>query len=715
MGRLIHRSHVDTFMRLDNQAYALEYTRNWEGKVISTDLSANAEIRVIFYPDSPDYDYDNDLEPKFGSFMTVYTGDDRDLEESTGHYDEIYPNGEPTYTMQYSGANVVAQVCCYKAFTNPTHILTGPHDDLWTACLFNCEENAEIRVITEQGQAWEDMLPVGKAFKDGRFYDEPLDLDNPYTDSEPDDDGGNGDADWSRTANVLRDLPDNFFTESGMVTVYTPTSAQLMALSDYLWSDNGLDLDQFKKIVNDPFDILMGLNYLPFKVSIAGSKGVNVGNILSVSTGLTMNYPTKENYSFSFGSVSLKEEMNAFCDYSPHSKLSIHLPFIGTQALDIDLIRRGKYNPYTFELVYKYNIVTGCVMAYLISSDGVVVYSWAGNVATPIPMATNDYTNTISGLMGLATSAVGGAVTGGMIGGPAGAVGGALVGAATGGANTMASLKPTVTTTGGIGASAATLSPTLDAYFILEQPQMELDNKYKKYNGLPRNRSMKISNKNAYGYNEVDGIKLEVNRATQTEKEEIERILRTGYIYGTPASGKTAAHVNPRPTLPEQNAAQIALYQTTSSNMRIDKKCTHLHTYSNITMKEGTSITSPVITLCASDQNVCIANYAYIPKFHRYYYIEDVVNIGGHRFDEANQRDLYLWEIHLKCDVLMSHKSDIIDQTVIFKRSQAHYNLYLNDDRIQIDNRPHIYTRPFPNHLTNECTYVLLIAGHSVS
>lgn len=706
MGRLIHRSQVDTFEQLSGGGYTLQFSRDWEGTVISTDLSANAEIRVVFYPERPDYDYDNNLEPKFGTFMTVYTGDDRDLEESTGHYNETYPDGSPSVVVNYTGGNVVSQVCCYKAFTNPTKILSGYYDDMWNACLFNCEDNAEIRVITEQGQAWEDMLPVGKAFKDGRFYDEPLDLDNPYTDSEPADDGGNGDADWSRQATPERDLPSSFYGDSGLVTVYTPSAAQLRSLASYLWSDNGLDIDQFKKIVNDPFDIILGLNYIPFEVSIAGTKGVNVGNILSVDTGISMNYPTQENYYFSFGSINLKEEMRAFCDYSPHAKLSIHLPFIGTQALDIDMIRNGKYNPYTFELKYKYNIVNGSVVAYLISNDGVVVYSWAGNVATPIPVAANDYTNTINGLVGLATSAVSGAVTGGMLGGVPGAVGGALVGTATGGANTMASLKPTITTSGGIGASAAVLSPTNCAYFILEQPQMELDDKYKKYNGLPRNISMKISNGGARGYNEIEGIRLEVNRATQTEKEEIERILKTGYIYGD-ADGS----VNARPTLPEQTAAQIALYQTTSSNMRIDKSCTHLHTYSNITMKEGTSITSPVITLCASDQNVCIANYAYIPKFHRYYYIEDVVNIGGHRFDTANQRDLYLWEIHLKCDVLMSHKSDIIDQVAIFKRSQKGFNLYLNDDRIQIDNRPHIYTRVFPNSLTNNGTYVLLVAG----
>lgn len=569
-----------------------------------------------------------------------------------------------------------------------------------TGLLINDVKIMWYNALTEE---WEVK---GYAYKDGVFYDTPLDLDNPYTDSEPEDDGGDGDADWSRQATPERDLPSSFYGDSGLVTVYTPSAAQLRSLASYLWSDNGLDLDQFKKIVNDPFDIILGLNYIPFEVTVAGTKGVNVGNILSVDTGISMNYPTQENYNFSFGSINLKEEMKAFCDYSPHAKLSIHLPFIGTQALDIDMIRNGKYNPYTFELKYKYNIVNGSVVAYLISSDGVIVYSWAGNVATPIPVAANDYTNTINGLVGLATSAVSGAVTGGMLGGVPGAVGGALVGAATGGANTMASLKPTVTTSGGIGASAAVLSPTNCAYFILEQPQMELDDKYKKYNGLPRNISMKISNTKARGYNEIEGIRLEVNRATQTEKEEIERILKTGYIYGD-ADGS----VNARPTLPEQPAAQIALYQTTSSNMRIDKSCKHLHTYSNITMKEGTSITNPVITLCASDQNVCIANYAYIPKFHRYYYIEDVVNIGGHRFDETNQIDLYLWEIHLRCDVLMSHKSDIIDQTAIFKRSQKGYNLYLNDDRIQIDNRPHIYTRVFPNSLTNNGTYVLLVAG----
>lgn len=597
-------------------------------------------------------------------------------------------NNASAVLSQYIGydRNMLEMPYIFHAFEN------------YSSCYIN---NADIFRV-EDG----NNITCGYAFKNGVFYDTPFDEDNPYTDSEPDDGGGDGDADFHRDSTPERPLPSNFYGDSGLVTLFTPTITELRALANYLWSDNGLDLDQFKKLFNDPFDILLGLNYIPFEVTIAGQKGVNVGNILAVDTGLTMSYPTQENYYFSFGTVNLKEEMKAFCDYAPHSKLSIHLPFIGTQAIDVDVIRNGKYNPYTFTLKYKYNIVNGTVVAYLISSDGVIVYSWCSNVATPIPLAANDYTNTISGLVGLATSAVSGAVTGGMLGGVPGAIGGALIGTATGGANTMASLKPTVTTNGGIGSCAAVLTPTNTAYFILEQPQMQLDDKYKRYNGLPRNVSMKISNTKAMGYNEIEGIRLEVNRATQSEKQEIEQILKSGYIYGD-----TDGHVISKPTLPSQTPAQIALYQTTSSNNRIDKKCKHLHTYSNIIMKEGTSITNPVVTLCASNQNVTIANYAYIPDFHRFYYVEDVVNVGGARFDEANQIDLYMWEIHLKCDVLMSHRNDIVDQTAIFKRSQKGYNLYLNDDRIQIDNRPHIYTRAFPNTLTNNGTYVLLMAG----
>ena len=546
---------------------------------------------------------------------------------------------------------------------------------------------------------------------DGDDYDDYPDPDDPYKDAETGDDGGGGTPDWNSDPITERTLPTSFYGESGLVSVFTPTMSELNALSTYLWSGN-FDLSSFKKIVNNPFDLILGLSYIPFKVVTGGARSINVGNI--TNTGLTMTYPTQENYSHDFGSLSINEQYKNFSDYAPHTRIKIHLPFIGTQEIDPDLIRRGAKNDTTVKLKYKYNIVNGTICAYLITGNNKLLYQWTGNALTPIPVANNDYTNMYKGLANLASSAVSGAVSGGVLGGAVGGGVGALVGGALGavhsatqgGIDTMSSLKPTITTTGGIGSSGAILNATNDAYFIIEQPEITVPRDFRHYVGLPRNIVGLIKDESFYGYNEILSCRMSITNATDSEKSEIETILKTGYIYGDPNSGVTS-----KPTIPNNNALQLALYQTKTSNNRIDKKCSHLHTYTDIVLKDNVSITHPTIKLRASDANILKGNYCYIPKFKRYYYVSDIRNLGGWKFDEENQRDLYMWELDLRCDVLMSFRDEIIKHKAVFTKSESGWNLYLNDSNIQIDNRTRTIIKKFPNSLTNDATYVLLMAG----
>lgn len=512
---------------------------------------------------------------------------------------------------------------------------------------------------------------------------------NKYTDSQPSDDGGNGPATFSRKPISHKPLPHNFYSDCGLMTVYTPTMAQLKDLSNYLWSPSGLDLNQFKKIQNNPFDLLLGLNFIPFPTTKAGTKGVNVGNILSIDTNVSMDYTEQENYEFNYGTIKIDEEYKAFLDYAPHTRMTIHLPYIGAQSIDADMLRYGKFNKHTFHLRYKYNIVSGTVVAYLESDDNIIIGTWASNVATPIPLASNDFTNTINGLVGLATSSVLGGVSGGVMG--------ALSGGVTGTASAMTSLKPTITHNGGIGSCASMLAPTDDAYIIIEEPQASISDLYAHYRGLPRNTVGTIKSSASRGYNEIESVRLAVKNATLSEKQEIENILKSGYIYGDADEG-----VHAKITLPESNNVQFALYQTGSSNIRIDKTATLLHNYDNLVIKDKTSITNPTIILKASDVNVSRSNYAYIPRFNRFYYVEDVKTVAQD-----------IWEIDLKCDVLMSFRDDIVGQTAIFKRSESSNNLYLNDDRLQIDSRTRIYNYIFPNKIESNGTYVLLMAGYN--
>ena len=135
----------------------------------------------------------------------------------------------------------------------------------------------------------DDSLYMGCAYKNGRFYQENLNLDDPYIEDLAEDTSDNqGTNDWTPDNISEKELPRDFFGNSGLMKVLTPTTAELKAFSSYLWNNN-FDLNQFKKIVNNPFDLILGFQYMPLKVVIGGTTPINVGNILSVDTGLTMS------------------------------------------------------------------------------------------------------------------------------------------------------------------------------------------------------------------------------------------------------------------------------------------------------------------------------------------------------------------------------------------------------------------------------------------
>lgn len=520
-------------------------------------------------------------------------------------------------------------------------------------------------------------------------YDDPQD---PYLYDSADDDGGQGtNQNWTPDNISERDLPDNFYSNSGLMKVLTPTSSELRAFSNYLWG-NTFDISSFKKIINNPFELILGFQYLPFKTVDGGTIPINVGNIASVDTNLSMTYPTKENYKHSFGSLNLSKMEHKFLDYSPYCKMSIHLPFIGTQQIDPDLIRKAS----PVELIYKYNIVTGTIVAFLkgkIEGQNGVLYEWVGNCNNTLPVASNDYSNSISGMFSMITGAVSGAVAGGSVGGGVGASVGAVTGAV--GSLNVADMKPTITTQGSIGGNGAVLNASNDAFIITEQQRLSVATNpkgHKHLMGYPKNKGGQI--KDSLGYNNIKACRMACDYAMSEELQEITDILTTGYIYGD-----VGGHPNAKPSRPSGDSLAVALYQNKSSNIRIDKDLTHLHTYDCI-LKESTSIINPTIRLKATDVNVLKGNYCYIPKFNRFYYINNVTSINADT-----------WELSLHVDVLMSFRDDIETRHVVFNHSESGYNLYLNDGSLQMDSRPKITWNKFPNSLTNDGRYVLLLAG----
>ena len=110
---------------------------------------------------------------------------------------------------------------------------------------------------------------------------------------------------------------------------------------------------------------------------------------------------------------------------------------------------------------------------------------------------------------------------------------------------------------------------------------------------------------------------------------------------------------------------QIKLYNTTDDNIKVDKLLSDEVVY-NIKLKAETSIIEPTIIL--QTKNHITSNYAYIEHFNRYYYIENIVVYPNN-----------IYNISLRCDVLMSYKDDILNSYAYIEQ-QTQVNEYYNSD-----------------------------------
>lgn len=81
----------------------------------------------------------------------------------------------------------------------------------------------------------------------------------------------------------------------------------------------------------------------------------------------------------------------------------------------------------------------------------------------------------------------------------------------------------------------------------------------------------------------------------------------------------------------------------------------------NVVLKDDSSLIQPVVILHMTTKPVY--NYAYIPDMDRFYYVDDVVNMGKH-----------IWEISMHTDVLASFKVEIGNASLYVLRSAAAYD-----------------------------------------
>lgn len=358
------------------------------------------------------------------------------------------------------------------------------------------------------GQAVHDTLDVKNLIDDFSPIPEP-EHNDPYIpggNSGPG--GGEGDFDDTSDAIDFPSLPTLSATDTGFITLFNPSTAQLQALSNYMWS-SGFDLATFKKLFADPMDCILGLSIVPVAVPDGSTKTVQVGNI---STGVSMTVASSQYVEVDCGTLNVNEYWGAYLDYDPYTKAEIYLPYVGAHPIAVDDIMDKAVH-----VKYHIDILSGACTAFVKCGDS-VLYEFIGQCSSSIPISGNDWTNVINGVMSVA-GAIGTMVASGGMTAP--------MSAAQIASTAVNSSKPNVEKSGSMSGTGGMLG-VQTPYLILTRPRQALPVNQNKYMGYPSFITSQIGTLS--GYTEIESIHLENVPATETELKEIETLLKQGVI-----------------------------------------------------------------------------------------------------------------------------------------------------------------------------------------
>lgn len=325
-----------------------------------------------------------------------------------------------------------------------------------------------------------------------------------------------GDDDNSRpdegtpTPTPIPPIVDIGGSASALYTVYNPNKNNLNALGAYLWTSD--ILEQLVRIfTNNPMDAIISLHSIYCSPSLGANSNIKLGYL---DAGGGTNCPTVNSQfvSIDCGYVDIPEYFGDCRDYSPYTNITIFLPFIGFRTVKTEDIVAGRVN-----IKYNIDVLTGsCVAIVSVRKKGVshTLYTFEGNCSMSLPLTGADHTRMIAGL----SSAVLGGVTGG------------VAGAVMGGVNAMASgsFQANIQRSGSFSGNAGAMS-IKKPYIIVNRDYIYDAESYNELYGFPANISTRLGD--CSGYNRVKSVHVDsISNATKEEKDEIESILRSGFI-----------------------------------------------------------------------------------------------------------------------------------------------------------------------------------------
>ena len=332
--------------------------------------------------------------------------------------------------------------------------------------------------------------------------------------SDPYDAGGNSDASDSAGtfANTgsdvgLPSLPQVDPSATGFMKAYNPSGTDLNNFASYLW--NTLDIGALKSLYSNPMEAVIGLLMIPASPTVGAAQTVNLGN---VATTVSMPIITNRFKEIDCGTVTIPEWWGAYLDYSPYTEVSIYLPYVGVQQLDTNEIM-GK----PVHVVYHIDVLTGALIA-LLECDGKCIYHFAGNCGVQIPITASSFGGVLQTALSVGMSAIQSIAS---------QAAGNFQSVSEVATSVFSGAKTRVQKSGSLG-SAAGFADNQTPFFIIQRPVQCKPEDQNKFSGYPSYITDTLSD--LTGYTEIELIQLSDISATDTEREEIDSLLRAGVI-----------------------------------------------------------------------------------------------------------------------------------------------------------------------------------------
>lgn len=316
------------------------------------------------------------------------------------------------------------------------------------------------------------------------------DDDDGYSDDKDDDEKDNDTSNVSSGIGVL-------------TTTFKMTKDRLQQLGRFLWGSN--IFDNFSLICNNPIENIISCKSIPLSLDGTTQK-IILGN---VDTGVNGDKVANNFTSQTIGSIKITEKYNNFLDYSPYTNVIIYLPYVGFKELDTNLVMNK-----TLSISYTVDVITGGCLCQ-IKSDGVRLYEFNGNLGIDIPITASNRAQVeagyISSGIGIASSAASGNI----------------VGAVTSLINSAEAQYHYASTSSPNPMCVASTNRT--CYVIIDRPTYQTLKSFNHTRGKKCYLTKTINTLKGYTICD-EHVDLSGIRATESEKEELIRLLSSGFF-----------------------------------------------------------------------------------------------------------------------------------------------------------------------------------------